>query len=49
MTTRGISEDALLAQEAAIAAAPADEPRILIDDISAAAPGLTPALLAVRP
>lgn len=33
----------------AIAAAPADEPRLLIDEMAAAGPGRTPALLAVRP
>jgi 2-dehydropantoate 2-reductase len=32
-----------------IAVAPAEEPRMLIDEMSAAGPGLTPALLAVRP
>lgn len=32
-----------------IAAVPADEPRVLIDEMAAAAPGHTPELLAVRP
>ena len=32
-----------------IAAVPADEPRVLIDEMTAAAPGQTPELLAVRP
>jgi 2-dehydropantoate 2-reductase len=32
-----------------IAAVPADEPRVLIDEMTAAAPGHTPELLAVRP
>jgi 2-dehydropantoate 2-reductase len=32
-----------------VAVAPADEPRMLIDEMSAAWPGRTPALLAVRP
>jgi 2-dehydropantoate 2-reductase len=32
-----------------LAVAPADEPRMLIDEMSAAAPGRTPALQAVRP
>jgi 2-dehydropantoate 2-reductase len=32
-----------------IAAVPADEPRVLIDQMTAAAPGQTPELLAVRP
>jgi hypothetical protein len=32
-----------------VAVAPADEPRMLIDEMSSAWPGHTPALLAIRP